>query len=147
MGWPSSTTRLRIHNLARGVCRRSCLHLPNRVNGSRSEYQSRGAFACSSRYPIRCQDRPLSPRIPQNKCRHLPLASSCTGEALLWRLFNAIHHTRFDICVSLIADERQTDQELQVRRSPSGPRGLLRERLPPARARAAFISQVRVVSF
>ncbi|KAF7415245.1 hypothetical protein HZH68_003734 [Vespula germanica] len=40
-------------------------------------------------------------------------------------------------------DERQTDEELQMRGPPSGPRGVLRERLSSARARAAVVSQDR----
>lgn len=64
---------LRIHNLSRGVCWRSCLHLPNRVNGSRSKYQPRGTLyvARTSCTPGRCQDRQRT-FVPTNFRKTIP---------------------------------------------------------------------------
>lgn len=48
----------------------------------------------------------------------------------------------FSFVFCLLPDERQADEELQMRGPPSGPRGVLRERLSSARPRAAVVSQV-----
>lgn len=85
------STRLRIHNLPRGVCRRSCLHLPNRVNGYPDpNISSLCVVRASARVGAKTGNHLLSLRIPAKQISSFAIYRLLNSNAL--SLFRRKHY-------------------------------------------------------